>query len=245
MKIWSKLRSVVAYLLRQPGRAPVKTLLIHHADVINGLSQFASEAEQRRLWLSAGGEVSSFVEAYCWLFEDSCLLDVLDSGETEFGAEVDQMFRDLDALLMEIDYGRPQEKVIADPKMAKVRELASEALRRVIAKGSKNASRITGRLLEWRDEERQRRLWLPAGDATPTSSPDDAYWHLFHGKDYWGYLDLGERKRELSEMFFELSKLVSTLKTFNPRPPEQVIADPMMPAIREMAGRVAGKLGID
>ncbi len=65
MKIWSKLRSVVGYLLRQPGRAPVKTLLIHHADVINGLSQFASEAEQRGLWLSAGGEVSSFVEAYC------------------------------------------------------------------------------------------------------------------------------------------------------------------------------------
>ena len=219
--------------------------LIHHADVIDGLCQFASEAEQRRLWLSAGGEVSSFVEAYCGLFVDSCIEDVLDSGETEFGAEADQMFRDLDALLLEIDDGRPQERVIADPKMAKVRELASEALRRVIAKGSKNASRITGRLLEWRDEERQRRLWLPAGDATPTSSPHDADWHLFHGKDYWRYLDLGERKRELSEMFFELSKLVRTLKTFVPRPPEQVIADPMMPAIREMAGRIAGELGIE
>ena len=54
------------------------------------------------------------------LFVDSCIEDVLDSGETEFGAEMDQMFRDLDALLMEIDDGRPQEKVIADPKMAKV-----------------------------------------------------------------------------------------------------------------------------
>ena len=225
-------------------------MLINHKRVIGGLCQFGSEAQQRRLWLSTGGEVSSLVEAYCELFEDSCLADALDSGGTEFGAEVDQMLNELNRLtapivkeyqLLELDI----EEVIADPKMAKVRELASKTLRRVIAKGSKNASRIAGRLLEWRDEERQRRLWLPAGDATPISSPEDADWHLFLGKDYWGYLDLGERKRELSEMLFELSKLVGALKTFVPRPPEQIMADRMMPAIREMAARIADKLGID
>ena len=221
-------------------------MLINHEQVIGGLQQLRSEAEQRRLWLSDGDEVSSFVEAYCELFVDSCLTDALDSGETEFGAEVDRMLGDLNAVLMEVDNDRPAEKVIADPKMAKVKELASESLRLVMTKGSKNPSRITARILGWRDKERQRRLWLPAGkDAKPMSSPYDAYWHLFHGKDYWGYLDLGERKRELSEIFLELDNLVWTLDKSTLRPPEQVIADPMMPAIREMAGRIAGKLGID
>ena len=219
-------------------------MLINHKQVIGGLQQLRSEAEQRRLWLSDGDEVSSFIEAYCELFVDSSLERALDSGETEFGAEVDRMLWDLDAVLIEIDDDRPVEKVIADPEMAKVRELASELLRRVMAKGSKNPSRITARILEWRDKERQKRLWWPGGkDAKPMSSPYDAYWHLFHGRDYWGYLDLGERKRELSELFLELDSLVWTLS--KSPPPEQVMVDPMMPAIREMAGRIAGKLGLD
>ena len=225
-------------------------MLINHEQIIDGLIQLGSEREQRRLWLREGpkksNERSSFIEASCVLFDDSALMDKVESGGTEFGADVDEILNLLFQLTTEIlRESLSQSEAIRDPRMARARALALGALRSIMSMGSRNSTRIIDRVNEWRDEERQKRLWLPTRDSKPRSSPYCADWHLFHGKDYWGYLDLGVEKRELSALFREMGSLVFRLKTYVWRPPKVVIADPLMEPIREMAARIAGKLGGD
>ena len=222
-------------------------VLLNHEQIIDGLFEFSNEEEQRRLWLGEGQEkwkeISSLIEARCMLFVDSALDEKIYSQGTEFGTKVDSMLREIDELTCAIDTHRRQEKIITDPKMALVRRVASAAHGRIMSMGRKNVGRIFDRVLEWRDEDRQRTLWLPSAGKPPRSSPHCADWHLFHGKDYWGYLDLGANKRELSVRFWDLSLLVGDLRTFS-RPPESVLADPLMEPIREMAARIASRLGI-
>lgn len=222
--------------------------LINHEQIIDGLFQLGSEREQRRLWLAEGpreqNEMSSFVEAWHELFTDSALLDELCSQGTEFGMEVDRMLVDLHDLTNAIDRYKPEDEIVDDLRMVTVRELASTVREHIMSMGRTNSQRIFDRVLEWRDEYRQRMLWLPSDEEPPRSSPHCADWHLFHGKDYWGYLDLGANKRELSTRFWDLSLLVGDLRTFN-RPPESVLADPLMEPIREMAARIANRLGVD
>ena len=222
--------------------------LLNHECIIDGLFQFASEKEQRRLWLGEGQEkwveVCSFVEAGCMLYDDSGLYEDLYSEGTEFGPEVDAMLQEIGRLTRAIDGERYEEEIIADPKMAIVRRVASNAHGRIMSMGRKNSERIHNRVMEWRDEERQRMLWLPHAGERPRSSPRCAAWHLFHGNDYWGYLDLGDDEDELSNLFWDLSVLVSHL-TDRDAGPEAVLADPLMKLIREMAARIARKLGID
>lgn len=225
-------------------------MLINHEQIIDGLFQLGSEHEQRRLWLAKGpkqkNEMSSFVEAWHGLFTDSVLLDKLHSQGTEFGMEVDAMLMELYDLTDAIDGYKLEDEIVSDPGMVKVRKIASSALRRIMFMGRKNSGRIVDRVSEWRDEEKQRKLWLPTIDGSmPRSSPYDAAWHLFHGKDYWGYLDLGTEKRELSALFRGLGSLVFRLKTYVSRPPEAVLADPLMEPIRETAAQIARKLGVD
>ena len=223
--------------------------LLNHEKIIDRLFEFANEKEQRRLWLGEGqekwAEFSSFVEASCELFDGSGFDTKLLLSGTEFGPEVDAMLRELDDLTEAINIDQPEEKIIADPKMAMVRRVASTAHGRIMSMGRKNSGRILDRVVEWRDEDRQRMLWLPSAEKPPMSSPHCADWHLFHGKDYWGYLDLGTDKRELSTLFRDFGSLVFDLRTFVPRSPEAILVDPLMEPIREMAARIARKLGVD
>ena len=222
--------------------------LLNHEQIIDRLFEFSNEEEQRRLWLGEGQEkwteISSFVEAGCELFQGSALDSKLYSEGTEFGPEVDAMLRAIDDLTLAINGHRHDEEIIADPKMDVVRAVASRAHGCIMSMGRKNSRRILDRVVEWRDEERQRLLWLPRAGEPPKSSPRCANWHLFNGNDYWGYLDLGARKREFSTLFWDLLLLVADLRTYSRRP-EEILADPLMEPIREMAARIARKLGID
>lgn len=218
------------------------TILVNHEKVICGLQELSSESTQRRLWLSDGssGEVSSFIENYLELFQGACLLEAISIGETEFGKEVDAMLTDLEQQFgVLVDEWQSEEEAIADPRMVGVRELAATTLRGILAAGSKNAARITARLVEWQSEKRQNELWLPGTDGTSAiSTPRDAAWHLFLGKDYWGYLEMGARRSELTRMFLELDKLVWPLAMRGNRPSDQIIADPRMRGVRQMAARI-------
>ena len=171
-------------------------ILINHEMVIYELRVLSSESEQRRLWLSVDGKVSSIVETFESLFGDSCVMESIERGETEFGIEVDMMLRVLERRLYALmDEWQSQEEAIADPRMEDVRELASTILERILVAGSKNVGRITTRVVEWQSEETQQEIWLPTTEgASPKSTPSDAAWHLFHGKDYWAYLEMGERR---------------------------------------------------
>lgn len=117
--------------------APAQVISVNHHWILLHLRELGSVAEQRRLWLADGtethGQVSSFVEAYCGLFDDSVLGEVLDSSGTEFGLEIDAILRGIDDLLSAIDEDRSQEEIIADPAMAEVRQLASDAFCRIMS----------------------------------------------------------------------------------------------------------------
>ena len=221
--------------------------LINHNWIIDCLFELSCEKRQRELWLSDGssGEWSCLTEAYCRLFDDSALCYKLDSEGTEFGMDVDSSLRRLEKIILEVDDHRTPEKVIADPRMATVREVASSVLGQILLFGSRNSERIVRRLLELRDEERQRRLWMPADN--PRSSLKEVYWHLFTGNDYWGYLDFGSAKQELSSMFSRLEELVADLEPYRVRPPTEFIIDPKMVIVRETASgiiRILDRLGI-
>ena len=221
--------------------------LINHEQIIDGLFQLGSEREQRRLWLDEGpreqDEMSSFVEAWHWLFNDSALLEKLRSQGTEFGMEVDAMLMELYHLTDAIDGYKPEEEIVADPRMIMVRDIAATVRGHIMSMGRENSRQIFDRVLEWRDVERQRMLWLATDKQPPRSSPYCAYWHLFHGKHYWGYLELGAEGRDVPTLFRHLNSLAFSLKPFVP--PEAVFADPLMEPVREMAARIACKLGID
>ena len=219
---------------------------LNHQSILCGLRELSSASEQRRLWLSDGvatSEVSSFIEACCQLYDDSALQERLEAGGTEFGIEIDDALKELGEATDAIDAERPPEHIVADPKMANVRNLAKSVLRKIMSMGSKNNRRIIDRLLEWRDEEKQTTLWLSTEDAEAISSPDEAHWHLFLGDDYWEYLDLGTKRVEFSKMFWELNILALTAMGGH-RTPKQVIADPGMIRVREMADRILQKLWI-
>ena len=226
--------------------ASAQVITLNHELVLLNLRELGSEAEQRRLWLREGpqtsGEMSFFVEVACSLFDDSVLKEKLYSSGTEFGIDVDATLKGIHELIREIDSERPEEEIVADPKMAKVRQLAADAFGRIMSMGTRNKSRIVYRLLEWRDEERRRKLWFPSGDGTEAeSSPRDAYWHLFLGEDCWLYLDLGRKEREFSPMFFELSKLASRL-AFDRRSLDDVLSDPLMKSGSQVAARIIREL---
>ncbi len=228
-----------------PGFAAQVITLNHHYILVD-LRTLGSEAEQRGLWLGEGtqtdGEMCSFVEACCGLFDDSALGEKLYSSGTEFGPDVDAALREIDKLTDAIDDDRPQEEIIADPVMAKMRQVASDAFRRIMSMGGRNRQRIIDRLLEWRDVDVRRRLWFPSGDGIEAeSSPRNAQWALFRGKDCWMYLDLGRREREFSPLFFELDKRISRLD-YDRRPLEDVLSDPLMMYVGQMAARIIEKL---
>lgn len=220
---------------------------VNHYLILLNLRELGSVAEQRGLWLGEGtqthGEVSSFVEACCGLFDDSVLDEVLYSSGTGFGSDVDTILKGIDELLSGVDSDRPEEEIIADPAMAKIRELASDAFRRIMSAGMRNKGRIIDRLLEWRDEGRRRELWLPPRAGVPArSSPRDAYWHLFYGKDCWLYLNLGWKEREFSPLFFELANLVSHLVD-DRRPLDDILSDPLLVSGSRKAAEIIGRIG--
>ena len=99
--------------------------------IVKSLRHLSDRREQERLWLSAGGEVYSFVEAYCGLFDDTGLGDELERGPTWLGAAADEALRRLDAQLSLVDNSLSPEQVIASVEMDRVRELAAVALRLV------------------------------------------------------------------------------------------------------------------
>ena len=97
--------------------------------IVERLLELSDEQRQRKLWLwSGGGEVSSFVEAVCGLFDDSALGGALDSGGTEFGSLVDSKFLELACLLDRIDYRLSDADIMRDPQMRDVRKVAKDLL---------------------------------------------------------------------------------------------------------------------
>lgn len=105
---------------------------IVHAHVEGALRELADEREQRRLWLATGGnggEVSSFEECVCRLFNDSGLDDLLDRPGVAYSYPIDDRLRLLRLALRRVDEQRPPAVVLNDPALSEARALAQEVLR--------------------------------------------------------------------------------------------------------------------
>lgn len=95
------------------------------------LEELASVDEQRRLWLGrAKGEMSSFEEACCGVFDDSRLGLALERGglRERYGAEVADRFERLSVLTGKVPLDLWPDEQIDLPVMAEIRSLAQAIL---------------------------------------------------------------------------------------------------------------------
>lgn len=94
--------------------------------------QELSDAEfQRRAWLASEGPVvSSFSEQVSHTFDDTGLSDALDA-EACLG-ELDELtfstLKQLDSAVSRVDQSAPPERLLEDPQVKAVREIAARAL---------------------------------------------------------------------------------------------------------------------
>lgn len=86
---------------------------------------------QRRAWFAGDGtEISSFDELISQLFDETGLSDVIDDPSLQdiVGKAAAARLRDLDRAVSEVDSDLPLAEFILLPEMARIRELAQQAL---------------------------------------------------------------------------------------------------------------------
>ncbi len=94
--------------------------------------QYLSDAEfQRRAWLASEGPVvSSFSEDVSQVFDDTGLSLALNAGRCppELEERVFTALKELGAAVRRVDQAAPPERLLQDPRVKEVRELAARAL---------------------------------------------------------------------------------------------------------------------
>ena len=108
--------------------------MINVEQLIEALQELSDAEFQRRAWLASEGPVSSsFSEQVCQTFDDTGLSAVLDARECP--PELDQRtfstLKDLDSAVSRVDQAAPPERLLEDPRVKEVREIAACALAQV------------------------------------------------------------------------------------------------------------------
>lgn len=97
--------------------------------VKEALAELADRSYQERVWLASSGEVSSPVEVFSQLYDDSGLGHALGTGNEVFSSSLDEDLVLLEKLLTEATDGSPHPADLLDQdSMALIRELAASAL---------------------------------------------------------------------------------------------------------------------
>jgi hypothetical protein len=104
---------------------------INRDQIIASLEELGHRELQERLWLSTSGDVSSFEEAVCQLFDDSGLAERLAKGPAVFSEQTDALLCELSDCLLGINANRPPMDIIYDPALGRIRHLALRALARI------------------------------------------------------------------------------------------------------------------
>ena len=95
------------------------------------LEELASIEEQRRLWLgNAPGEMSTFDEAGCGVFDDSGVTRGIRNGFMldRYGSEIVNQFESLSALIRKLPPGLKPDEEIEHPIMGQIRATAKRIL---------------------------------------------------------------------------------------------------------------------
>ena len=117
--------------------------MINKQNIIWALESLSSREEQERLWLSDGssGEVGSFAEDVCELFDHGFGGDAMESGEMEreFSADVCRGFRALELLIHRFPDNMAPKKEIDHPEMENIRRLSKSLLLSISGEGEADA----------------------------------------------------------------------------------------------------------
>ncbi len=102
---------------------------IGHEDIRRQLKHLSDKSYQERVWTaSSGPEVSSFTEAVCQLYDGTGLDIAYKKGEQVYGEKIDNLLKNLGAMLDGISERRPAIQIIEDEKMIPVRKTAAHIL---------------------------------------------------------------------------------------------------------------------
>lgn len=101
--------------------------------ILDCLRDLTDRELQLRLWTGRGsnGEMWTFEEAVCQLYDDTGLGDALDQGCTGYSPEAEGSLRDLLRLLNRVPADASPESQVDHPAMIKARTAAGVALRAV------------------------------------------------------------------------------------------------------------------
>lgn len=97
--------------------------------ILECLKELSDRDLQEDLWMGRiPSQQSSFVEAIEKLFTDSGLGHALSKGETGYSKEAESILRELEQQLARVHAKGGPARVMDDPFMPRVRELAAQAL---------------------------------------------------------------------------------------------------------------------
>lgn len=94
------------------------------------LREFSSEELQTRWWLAKSGEISSFIETTCGLFDDAGVGPLIDGGNAGelLGEELRGELVELRSAVHALNESQSPENLIKCQEMEMVRRLAQSAL---------------------------------------------------------------------------------------------------------------------
>lgn len=101
---------------------------IYVEDVLNGLNELSSKKLQERLWLSDGpnGDVSSFDEAICRIFDDGGVTRAMESQALP--ANLLSIFERLNTLIDKVPNNIHPKNIIEDPGLREIGTVAKSIL---------------------------------------------------------------------------------------------------------------------
>jgi hypothetical protein len=105
--------------------------MVYFQNLIGGLEELSDKALQEKLWTGKmKGQMGSFVEAICYVFNDSGLDRILDSSHPtdEISPEIREMAIRLRRLVKTVPQSGAPLETINHPAMDKVRSAAGELL---------------------------------------------------------------------------------------------------------------------
>jgi hypothetical protein len=105
--------------------------MINHDMLRWRLEELSNREEQERLWLgNSGGEMSSFTEAICGVFDDAGLTRAIESNflQKNYSEAFCRKVNELDRTINSIPENSSPREIIDHPRMEQIRILASEIL---------------------------------------------------------------------------------------------------------------------
>jgi hypothetical protein len=105
--------------------------MVNVKQLIVALQGLSDPEYQRRAWLASKGPVvSSFDEQVCQTFDDTGLSDALDAEKCppELDEQAFSTLKELDSAVSRVDQSASPERLLKDPRVKEVREIAARAL---------------------------------------------------------------------------------------------------------------------